>query len=62
MDTRVWEGTGQWRKMDNNVHNLYDSRDSVGVTKPGKMMWTRYGVQMVAIRHAYKTIIGEGEG
>jgi hypothetical protein len=44
------------------VNDLYSSRDTIGVIKPGRMRWSGHVTRMGKRRGAYRVLVGKPEG
>jgi hypothetical protein len=51
------EVTGKWRKLHNELHNLYSSSD---ITR--RMRWVEHVARMGEERKVYKVLVGKPEG
>jgi hypothetical protein len=57
------ELTGEWRKLHNEeLRDLYSSRNIIKIIKPRRMWWTGHVAQMVEKRNAYRLFVGKPEG
>jgi hypothetical protein len=54
------EVTGGWRKLHEEVHNLYSS--SIRMIKSRRMRWAGHVARMGKKRNAYRIVVGEPEG
>jgi hypothetical protein len=52
--------TGGWRKLHNELHNLYSSSNRMAKTKG--MRWVRHVARMGEKRNAYMILMGKPEG
>jgi hypothetical protein len=55
------EVTGEWKKLHNELHDLYTSPNIVWVIK-SKMRWAGQVARMVQERGLYKVLAGKPEG
>jgi hypothetical protein len=55
------EVTGEWRKLQNKLHNLYLSPNINWQTKSRKMMWAGHVARMGEERKVYKVLVGKPE-
>jgi hypothetical protein len=46
------EGTGGWRRLDNELRNLYNSRNVIRVTKSRRMRWAGHVARTGEMRNA----------
>jgi hypothetical protein len=54
--------TGGWRKSRNEeLHNLYCSPNAFFIIKSRKMIRARHVARMMAMRNAYKILVGKPE-
>jgi hypothetical protein len=69
-ENRVWrrifgpkrEEDGSWKKLHNDeLHNLYSSRNIVRVIKSRKMRWAGHVVRMGEGRGVYRVLVGRPE-
>jgi hypothetical protein len=57
------EEDGSWRKLQNDeLHNLYSSRDIVRVIKSRRMRWAGQVARMWEGRGIYRVLVGRPEG
>jgi hypothetical protein len=57
------EVTGEWRKLHNEeLHNLYSSRDIIRQVKSRGMRWVGHVAGMGEERKVYKVLVGKPEG
>jgi hypothetical protein len=57
------EVTGEWRKLHNEeLHNLYSSRDIIMQVKSRRMRWATHVARMGEERKVYKVLVGKAEG
>jgi hypothetical protein len=57
------EVAGGWRRQHNEeLHNLYTSRNIVKVIKSRRMRWTEHVSRMGAMRNSFKFLVGNPEG
>jgi hypothetical protein len=56
------EVTGEWRKLHNEeLHDLYCSRNIVRVIKSRRMRWARHVARMGERTGVYKALVGKPE-
>jgi hypothetical protein len=56
------EEDGSWRKLHNELHSLYSSRNIVKVIKSRRMRWAGHVARMEEGRGVYWVLIGRPEG
>jgi len=57
------EVTGEWRRLHNeDLNDLYTSRNIVRVMKSRRMRWAGHVARMGEERGAYKVLVGKPEG
>ena len=57
------EVTGEWRKVHNEeLNDLYCSRNVVRVIKSRRMRWAVHVTRMGEVRGAYRVLVGKFEG
>jgi hypothetical protein len=59
------EVTGGWRKLHNELHNLYSSPSIIRMIKSRRMRWVGYLARMRRRgmhRNSYKVLVGKPEG
>jgi hypothetical protein len=57
------EVTGGWRKLySEELHILYCSPSTIGVTTSRRMRWVGHVARMGAKRNAYRILVGKPEG
>jgi hypothetical protein len=57
------EVAGGWRKLHNEeLHNLYSSRNIIRMIKSRRMRWAGHVVRMGRKRNAYRILVGKPEG
>ena len=56
------EVTGEWRKLHNELNNLYSSPNIVRVIKSRRMRWARHVARMGEGRGVYRVLVGRPEG
>jgi hypothetical protein len=49
---------GSWRKLCNEIHNLYSSLNVVTVIKSWRMRWVGHEARMVEGRDVYRVLVG----
>jgi hypothetical protein len=54
--------TGGWRKLHNELHNLYSSPSIIRITKLRRMRWAGHVAQMGKKRNVYRLLVGKPEG
>jgi hypothetical protein len=55
------EQTGGWRKLHNELHNLYSSTSIIRIIKLRRMQWARHVARMGEKRNAYRILVGKPE-
>jgi hypothetical protein len=56
------EVTGEWRKLHNELNNLYSSPNIVRVVKSRRMRWAGHVARMGEGRGVYRVLVGKPEG
>jgi hypothetical protein len=56
------EEDGSWRKLHNELHDLYSSPNIVRVIKTRRMRWVGHVARMGEGRGAYRVLVGRPEG
>jgi hypothetical protein len=56
---KVMEG---WRKLHNELHNLYCSPSIIRIIKSRRMRWAGYVARMGEKRGVYRLLVGKPEG
>ena len=57
------EVTGEWRKLQNEeLNDMYSSRNIVRMIKPRRMRWTLHVARMREGRGVYRSLVGKPEG
>jgi len=57
------EVTGGWEGLRNEeLHNLYASKNIIGMIKSRRIRWAGHVTRMVEIRKAYNILVGKPEG
>jgi hypothetical protein len=56
------EVTGKWRKMHNELHDLYSSPSNIRIMKARRITWTGHVARMGEKRNAYRLLVGKPEG
>jgi len=56
------EVTGEWRKLHNELNNLYFSPNIVRVIKSRRMRWAGHVARMGEGRGVYRVLVGKHEG
>jgi hypothetical protein len=57
------EEDGSWRELHNDeLHNLYSSRNVVSVIKSRRMRWVEYVARMGEGRGVYRVLVGRPKG
>jgi hypothetical protein len=56
------EVTGEWRKLHEELHDLYSSPRFVRVIKSRRMRWSVHGARMGETRVVYRVLVGKPEG
>jgi len=56
------EVTGEWRKLHNELNNLYSSPNIVQVIKSRRMRWAGHVARMGEGRGVYRVLVGKPEG
>jgi hypothetical protein len=62
LDLRGIEVTGRWRKLHNELLNLYSPSNIIRIIRSRRMRWVEPTGKMVKIRNAYKFLFGKPEG
>jgi hypothetical protein len=55
------EEDGSWRKLHNELHNLYSSPNIVRVIKSRRMRWDGHVARMGEGRGVYRVLVGRPE-
>jgi hypothetical protein len=53
------EVTGEWRKLHNELRDLYSSPSIIRLTKSRRMRWVGHVVRMGEKRNAYRLLVGK---
>jgi hypothetical protein len=56
------EITGEWRKLHNEIRNVYSSPNIIQVTKSRRMRWAEHVTRMGERRGVYRVLVGKLEG
>jgi hypothetical protein len=56
------EVIGGWRKLHNELHNLYCSPSIIRIIKSRRMRWAGHVARMREKRNAYRILVGKPEG
>jgi hypothetical protein len=56
------EVMGEWRKLHNELRDLYSSLSIIRITKSRRMRWTGHVARMGEKRNAYRLLVGKPEG
>jgi hypothetical protein len=56
------EVMGDWRKLHNELHNLYSSPNIIRMFKYRRMRWAGHVARMGETRNAYRILVGKPEG
>jgi hypothetical protein len=56
------EVIGGWRKLQNELHNLYCWPSIIRIIKSRKMRWAGLVARMGEKRNAYRILVGKPEG
>ena len=54
--------TGEWRKLHEELNDLYSSRKIIRVIKSRRIRWAGYAARMGKRTCAYKVLVGKSEG
>jgi hypothetical protein len=54
--------TGGWRKLHEELHNLYSSPNIIRMIEPRRMRWAGHVARMGKKRNAYSILVGKPEG
>jgi hypothetical protein len=54
--------TGKWRKLHEEIHDLYPSPNSVRVIKSKRMRWAGHVAPIGERRGVYRVLVGKPEG
>jgi hypothetical protein len=54
--------TGGWRKLHNELHNLYSSPSIIRITKSRRMRWAGHVAGTGEKRNVYRLLVGKPEG
>jgi hypothetical protein len=52
---------GSWKRLHNELHNLYSSSYIISVIKSRRMRWAEHTARMGEMRNAYKIVVGKPE-
>jgi hypothetical protein len=55
------EVTGEWRKLHNEINNLYSLPNIVRVVKSRRMRWARHVARIGEERGVHKVLVGKPE-
>jgi len=53
---------GKWRRLHEELRNLYNSPSNYRVIKSRRMGWVGHVAHIVEMRNAYKILVGKPEG
>ena len=56
------EVTGEWRRVHNELHDLYPSANIVRVIKSRRMRWAGHVARMGGERGVYRVLVGKTGG
>jgi hypothetical protein len=56
------EVTGGWRKLHNEIYEMYSSPSIIRIIKSKRMRWTEHVPQMGEKRKEYRLLVGKSEG
>jgi hypothetical protein len=56
------EVMADWRKLHNELHNLYSSPNIIRMNKSRRMRWAGHVAQMGEMGNAYRILVGKPEG
>jgi hypothetical protein len=56
------EVTIGWRKLHEELHNLYSSPSIIRIIRSRRMRWARHVARMEEKRNAYRLFVGKTEG
>jgi hypothetical protein len=56
------EVIGDWRKLHEELHNLYSSRSIIRIIKARTMRWAGHVACMGEKRNAYRILVGKADG
>jgi hypothetical protein len=56
------EVTGEWRKLHNELHDMYTSPSIIRIIKSRRMRWAGHVARMGENRNAYRLLVGKLEG
>jgi hypothetical protein len=56
------EVTGGWRKLHNELHNLYSLPSIISIIKSRRMRWAGHVARMEEKRNVYRILVGKPEG
>ena len=64
MEKTTWNGENymEWRKIHNELNDLYSSPSIVRVIKSRRMSWAGHVARMGERRGVYKVLVGKPEG
>jgi hypothetical protein len=54
--------TGGWRKLHEELHNLYSSPNIIRIIRSRRMRWAGYVARMGEKRNVYRLLVGKPEG
>jgi hypothetical protein len=54
--------TGDWRRLHNELHNLYYTPDKIRMIKTRRMRWAGHVAQMGEKRNACRILVAKPEG
>jgi hypothetical protein len=61
-NTYYYEVTGGWRKLQNELRDLYSSPSIIRIIKSRRMRWAGHVARMREKRNAYRLMVGKQEG
>jgi hypothetical protein len=56
------EVMGGWRKLHNELHDLYSSPSIIRIIKSRRMRWAGYAARMGEKRNVYRLLVGNPAG
>jgi hypothetical protein len=56
------EVTGEWRKLHEELRNLYSSRSIIRIIKSRRMRWAGHVERMGEKTNSYRLLVGKPEG
>jgi hypothetical protein len=59
---RIFGPTGEWRKLHNELCDLYFSPSIIRIIKSRRMRWAGHVARMGEKRNAYRLLVGKPEG